>query len=233
MSEHPNPSKDIRAMPAYTIADVAHYLHVPPATIRYWSVGQKHHKPLIAIPKKPRTALLSFYNFAELHILATIRRHHKIAMASVRSALDHLLLDRDAQSPMEREHPLISDSFSTDGKDLFVEKYGDLINVSRRGQVAMRETIEGALQRIAYGEDSKPVTVYPFTSSSRQDSPRIIIVNPYISSGHPIIEGTGITTHVIAERYKAGESIKDLMRDYNCKTEQIEEAIRCEFPVAA
>ncbi len=47
-----------------------------------------------------------------------------------------------------------------------------------------------------------------------------------------MISGTGLATEVIAERYKAGESIKSLANDYGRDSEEIEEAIRCELQAA-
>ncbi len=48
-----------------------------------------------------------------------------------------------------------------------------------------------------------------------------------------MIAGTGITTRILAERYQAGDSIDDLVYDYEVDRLAIEEAIRCELPVAA
>jgi uncharacterized protein (DUF433 family) len=44
-----------------------------------------------------------------------------------------------------------------------------------------------------------------------------------------LLAGTGIATTVIAQRYKAGESIAELAEDYGRSTPEIEEAIRCEL----
>ena len=44
--------------------------------------------------------------------------------------------------------------------------------------------------------------------------------------------GSGIPTAVIAERYKAGESIADLAEDYGEDPLNIEEAVRCELQPA-
>ena len=41
--------------------------------------------------------------------------------------------------------------------------------------------------------------------------------------------GSGIPTTIIAERYKAGESVDELADDYGRKRLEIEEAIRCEL----
>jgi len=46
------------------------------------------------------------------------------------------------------EHPLINQAFQTDGLDLFVERYGELISASREGQHAMKEIIGVYLKRV-------------------------------------------------------------------------------------
>ena len=56
-----------------------------------------------------------------------------------------------------------------------------------------------------------------------------IIIDPEIFFGRSIIENTGIATELIAERFKAGESIKALAKGYDLKKELIELAIRFEL----
>ncbi len=53
------------------------------------------------------------------------------------------------------------------------------------------------------------------------------------TAGRPVLVGTGIPTAILAERYKAGESIDELALDYGCDRLQIEEAIRCELRLVA
>jgi len=38
---------------------------------------------------------------------------------------------------------------------------------------------------------------------------------------------------IVAERYKAGESIDELAQDYGCERNYVEEAVRCELAIAA
>jgi uncharacterized protein (DUF433 family) len=45
----------------------------------------------------------------------------------------------------------------------------------------------------------------------------------------PTLVGTEIPTAVVAERYKAGESIDELAGDYGRSRKEIEEVIRCEL----
>ena len=131
-------TNDPRELPAYTISEAAHYLAVPAATLRYWSVGRGDYKPLIEVPERAPT-LLSFLNLTELHVLAAIRREHEVKMPSIRRAIQYLAAH--ARQAMDKRHPLISRGLETDGLDLFAEQYGQLINISRAGQTAMREII--------------------------------------------------------------------------------------------
>ena len=82
-------TNDPRELPAYTVTEAAHYLRVPAATIRYWSVGRGDYAPLIEVPAHVPT-LLSFLNLTELHVLAAIRREHEVKMPSVRRAIQYL-----------------------------------------------------------------------------------------------------------------------------------------------
>ena len=221
---------DPREQPAYSVAEVAHYLIVPEATIRYWSKGQGDYGPLISVPDHIPT-LLSFINLTELHILSAIRRKHVVSMPKVRTAIGYLA--KIARSESDRQHPLISRTLETDGLDLFIEHYGQLINISRDGQTAMRELISTALQRIERDPTGFPIRLYPFTRNAMEGTPETIVIDPMISAGRPVIAGTGLATLIIAERYKAGESISELVRDYERSTVEIEEAIRCELRQAA
>jgi len=63
--------------------------------------------------------------------------------------------------------------------------------------------------------------------------PRYVLIDPYVAFGRPVLTGTGIPTAVIADRYKAGESIDELAEDYGQDRFHIEEAIRCELAEAA
>ena len=223
-------TSDPRELPAYTISEAAHYLAVPAATIRYWSVGRDDYAPLIEVPEHVPT-LLSFLNLTELHVLAAIRRKHEVKMPSIRRAIQYLAAH--AGQAMDRRHPLISRELETDGLDLFTEQYGQLINISRAGQTAMREIISAAHRRIDRDPAGVPIKLYPFTRTAMDETPTMVVIDPRLSAGRPVIAGTGLATQLIAERYKAGESISDLARDYERGNEEIEEAIRCELQAAA
>ena len=216
---------DGREMPAYRVAEAAHYLGLPRSTVRYWSAGRGSYESLItAAAEVP--LVLSFLNLVELHLLAAIRRRHTVSMPNVRSAISYLS-DRYGSN-----HPLLVKELETDGLDIFIRNYGQLINISQDGQMAMRHVMEQALRRIERDKSNIPVKLYPFTRAQIDNAPALIVIDPALSGGRPVIAGTGLATEIIAERYKAGESIHALAEDYGRDFTEIEEAIRCELQAA-
>lgn len=221
---------DRRELPAYTLSEAAHYLVLPTSTVRAWSIGRPGHEPLItAASTSP--SLLSFLNLAEIHVLAAIRRTHLVSMGKVRVAIQYLI--EHARSNRDRVHPLISRKMETEGRNLFIRECGQLVNISEEGQLAMRDILDQALKRIDRDPKGVPIRLYPFTRTDTEHAPSMIVVDPALSAGRPVIRGTGLATGLIAERYKAGESVSELARDYERSEQEIEEAIRCELPAAA
>lgn len=229
-----HPDRDPRELPAYNIADTAHYLRIPRATLRSWVAGRHYptmsgrqfFSPIIT-PAHRDPILLSFINLVEIHVLDAIRREHDISLPKVRKALNFL------KNTFPSRHPLADRALETDRLDLFITEFGKLINITRDGQLAIRSVVQAYLRRIERDHAGIPVRLYPFTRKRDLDEPKAVVIDPYISFGRPVLVGTGIATVVVAERYKAGESIGDLARDYGRRPFEIEEAIRCELEVQA
>jgi uncharacterized protein (DUF433 family) len=230
---HIKAENDLRELPTYGIAEAAHYLQIPDTTLRSWVVGRssltekgtRFFEPLIE-PPDPNRSLISFMNVVEIHVLDAIRRQHQIRLTNIRQALRYLR--KHFPSP----HPLADQKFETDGLDLFIQVYGQLINISQLGQLAMRSILEAHLQRIERDPQGLAARLYPFTRKRHLDEPRIVVIDPHVSFGRPALTSSGIATAVIAERYKAGESVDELADDYGRERLEIEEAIRCELHAA-
>jgi len=222
--------RELREMPAYGIVEAAHYLGISKATLRSWVMGRyyptgrgkRFFRPIIELADKDER-LLSFENLVEAHMLDAIRRAHGVAFWRVRQAVEYL------KNKLGSKHPLAEQKFVTDGVDLFVEAFGQLVNISREGQLAIKDLIESYLQRVERDRIGAPIRLYPFTRERKPDEPRIIVIDPSISFGRPALVGTGIATTIIAQRYKAGESIEELAKDYGRSISHIQEAIRCEL----
>lgn len=226
---------DPRNIPTYSIGDAARYLRIPSSTIRSWTIGYSYpvkdgssfFHPLIELSKgKNKPYLLSFTNLVEVHVLRAIRVGHKIQLNKVREALD--FIDERFEVP----HPLAQEDFRTNGVDLFIERYGELINASSGGRKELKESLNAHLERIEPDDSGLAIKLYPFTRPREVDNPRLVVIDPRIAFGRLAIAGTGIATNVLKERFQAGDSIEELAFDYDCDLPSIEEAIRCELSAA-
>lgn len=223
---------EVRDLPNYSLTEVAKYLQLPTGTLRSWVYGRyyptrqgkQYFTPLIELASEKQ---LSFNNLIEVHVLSAIRRLHQVPLAKVRVALDYL--NQEFSAP----HPLAKLEFQTDGVNLFVEQFGGLLNVSLTGQLALKEVFYQFLSRIERDPSGLPIKLFPFTRNFDINSPRIVVIDPRISFGRPVLIETGIPTIILAERYKAGESINELAIDYQCDPSLIEEGIRCELDLVA
>lgn len=225
---------DPRELPAYTLLEASHYLQVPTATLGSWvsgryyptEHGKKFFRPVLHLPN-PSKRWLSFVNLVEAHVLHAIRSQHHVPLENVRKAVQYV------QKEFSSRHPLADQEFETNGCDLFLQKYGQLINLSRDGQLAMRSVLEKYLRRIERDEMGLAARLYPFTRGINAESFKAVVIDPKLSFGRPVLAGTGVPTVVVADRYKAGDSIDDLAADYGLDRLNIEEAIRCELEVKA
>lgn len=225
---------DPRDVACYTVAEAAHYLRVSRSTLRSWVLGQdyvsggehRRYRPLIRVAGR-EPATLSFFNLVEAHVLKAIRRDHHVPMQKVRRSLDWV------GKEFNSKRPLLDHQFASDGVDLFLEYYGSLVDLSTAPQLAMRDVLRLYLTRIERDAHGVPVKLFPFTRRSEFDDPAEVEVDARVSFGRPVIRGTGIPIDVVADRYKAGDSVADLALDYACAESAIEEAVRCELSLQA
>jgi len=127
--------------------------------------------------------------------------------------------------------------FQHDGIDLFTDIARDLINVSSGGQLAMRAILSAYLRRIARDPQGAAIALYPYLKRHPQqvEEQKLVLIDPRISFGKPILVGVGVPIAVIADRFSAGEKVSELAKDYGCEASEIKKAIGYEraLPKAA
>ena len=227
-------SGDARLLPAYTLGEAARYLRLPLPTLRAWAVGRTYSTEIGRRRSLPALALaasnppmLSFVNLIEAHVLAAITRDYEVPLQRVRRALS--FLGREFKS----KHPLIDRILETNRHDLFVREAGKLVNVTREGQAALGATLDLFLRRIEWDDVGIATRLFPFTGRAEHGVPRAVVIDPRIAFGKPVLAHTSVPTVVVAERFKAGESLAALAEDYGRDATEIQEAIRCELDLAA
>jgi uncharacterized protein (DUF433 family) len=178
--------------------------------------GTRVSRPLIE-PADASESKLSFYNLVEAHILKSTRQRDEVPMSAIRDALDYAAGDEPPS------HPLITKKFLTEGRFLFEEKLGQLVNSSKFGQLAFDPIMLSYLERIDRDSVGSPFILYPFIPN--KPTSKVVAIKPSVSSGVPTVSGTGISIPILYGRFTAGDSISDLADDYELSAEKVEDAI--------
>ena len=217
---------DRKVVGTYPVAEAARYVHVAPATLRSWVLGRSYQTasgksfspPLIQLPDRTQP-LLSFENLIEAHVLWGLRNRHDVALNHVRIALEY------AQRELDVDRLLLHEDLRTSAGDVFFIKYGQLLNLSRSGQLALRKVLESHLLRVEWINATFPVRLYPFSGNLAIDDKRLIVIDPLLHFGRPIVQNVGISTSTLADRFDNGEEISDIAEDYGMTATEIEAAI--------
>jgi uncharacterized protein (DUF433 family) len=220
---------DVREFPRYSIPEAAFYVRIPANTLRAWTLGQNYvthagvhrtFKPLIEVADGTNK-LLSFYNLLEAHILRFTTEERRVPFRNIRRALDYV------HEQIPGKHPLLSHIFETSGKDVFIQHLGETINATAHGQRVMRQVLDKYLDRILRDVAGLPIRVFPIHSKR-------LAIDPFFSSGKPIVKDRGIAASVLWGRSKSGETVSEIARDYGLTKIEVQEAIEdYEWKVAA
>ena len=215
---------DSRAQPRYTFAETARYLRLPDSTIRSWFSGmtygsKPHVRKFVPILKPSSPHLLSFYDIASAHVLMALRSKG-VTADNIRAVVESL----ENEYP-DASHPLLGRDFYLFGKQVVIRQLGQIMNLSKYRQLGLKKVMEQFLSRVEMDSDKMPVRFSPVrTIHSRGKG--LIVIDPELSCGRPVIRGTGVVAEIIANRKESGDSIASLVKDYGITRRAVEEAIR-------
>lgn len=220
-----NTTPRLRERPAYSLTESARFLRLPIGTLRSWVVGRdyptaqgaKGFSPLVD-PASLNPTLLSFSNLIEAHVLKALRTEHGVSVKALRAAIQY------AQRNLGLDRVLLSPELRANAGRVFLDHYGQLIDLSKSGQLAMRHVLEAQLSRLDWDETKYPIRLYPFVSALDGSGQRPIAIDPRIHFGRPVVVRGNISTAAIAGRIDAGENIDDLAADYDLSRDDIEQA---------
>lgn len=216
-----------RDVAAYSLAEAARYVRLPDATLRSWVLGRRYptakgsadFRPLIK-PASKQPPLLSFSNLIEAHVLRSLRTEHGVPVGELRRALAY------AEKTLGIDRLLLRPELQADAGKVFLDRYGELIELTASGQLAMRRVFDEHLKRIKWDSSARfPIRLYPFVSAVAQSDERPIVIDPRLAFGRPVVASRSISTATIAERVDAGESVKEIADDYDLAPSEVEQAV--------
>ena len=106
--------------------------------------------------------------------------------------------------------------------ELFLQHYGELINLNRAGQLGIQAVLKGLLQRLQW-KDGDAVRFSPIVPS-RPES-RAIMLDPRVAFGRPVLAKLGVSTEVLVDRINAGEEAAALAADYGATEDEVMDAL--------
>ena len=181
------------------------------------SGGPRHFAPVLA-PAKKDPLTLSFANLVEAHLLRALRTAHDVPFREVRKAIAY------AERDLKIDRLLLREDLRTEGGQVFLDHFGQLVNLSASGHLAIRRLLQDHLKRIDWDGKNSPVRLYPFITSGTDSQSRSILIDPGILFGRPVVQRAFVSTRTLVERLDAGESLDDVAADYELTPELVEYA---------
>lgn len=205
--------------PRYSQAEAARIIGVPASSLRNWASGYayltrggvRESTSLITLAEPYNSLVVPFAGLAEAYIVKTLR-DAGLPMQRIRPAVLALRKEIGAQEA------LLSGRLKTDGVEVLYEYLDDpdtspdssaSLAVVRDKQRVFREVVEEHLQTVKYSAEDVISSFYPAKYGGAD-----IIVDPYINSGQPTFEATGIRVADFLGRVEAGEPLDEVIDDF-------------------
>ena len=191
---------DARYTPLYSIPECARYLGLPASTLRRWVTAGPSSSDCVANAPEP---------------LICPAGKPPAALSFINLAELHILssLRRSRKLPLRE---VLTEIDHIDPQ----RKYRNPLAWSQFGYVSPEARLE-------YDKDGFAQRFYP-PIHGLPDS-RIVVIDPAVAFGRPVIAGSGVRTAVIASRINAGESLYDVADDYLLQLHQVQDALHYEL----
>lgn len=219
MSSNGNRENGWRTQPMYSFTEVAHLSHVSVGTVRNWLLGysttEGEVKPLFKGHPEEEKAC-SFLELIEIVVAAKFRKAEHKSFRLVRQAYDN------ARRLFGLDYPFASMELKAIGGHIvhILRVPGaSLQAIDQPEQFTIPDLVQETLAQIEY-EYELASRWYPVG----KDVP--IVVDPQISAGVPVIQTRGITVEAIYKRFRAGQDIAFIERDFRLRHGIVEKAIR-------
>lgn len=222
-------AQDRREIALYSLGDAEAILHMSRSL-----TAQCVMERLVVLPAS-RPLAFSFSNIVALHALApflrndlnpdetrTSREHidHTIDFSALRTSLCYV------EQQIGENRPLIHLEFQTYGIPLFIERFSSLVGSSldRRGELTTSLVKCG--KRISFDSNGIAARLFPFGRSGRLDDPVSLELDPLLSDEKICVARSSTGAEELSGRFLAGETIRDLAREFQLTQILVEDAIR-------
>jgi uncharacterized protein (DUF433 family) len=215
-------------MGVYGLPEAARLTGLKPPRVREWFYGrpcEQARKPVFRSDYQSvgEDRAISFYDLIELFVAGQLREHG-VSLQNLRRVYEQL------QKGLRTKHPFCRREILTKHGQVFT------LGLDERGR---QEVIEVLTQQRVF-----PEILLPFLKRIDYDEATemarrwciadMVVIDPAISLGKPIIEGVGIATAILAAAYRANRQDVDLVADwFNVHPKHVTAAVEFERSMAA
>jgi uncharacterized protein (DUF433 family) len=187
---------------------------------RYWYADESR-MALPITPERDQPDGVSFVDLVEVIAIGKLRQRG-FSLRRIRQVNEY------CQLALNRDRPLVTETFKTDGRQVFeMAQGGFLLDVLHgQGTQAWDEVLDPFLETLDY-EDVLARCWWP----RGKEEP--IVVDPDYGFGLPVVSGSGVRTEIVAERFRAGDAKEEIAYDFGLDPRGTEAALRYELPNAA
>ena len=230
MADPPNGPENWRTGPLYTFAEAGRLAHVSTGTVRNWLLGYKDDVgraiPPLIHKSENDTAMVSFLQLIEVVVAGKFRKAERVSLRTVRQAHENAAAQWKIDYPFAYLHLEVLGGHIV--QRLREERFGrSLQALDNPRQWTLPGLVVETVRQMEYDTEEFAVRWYPVG----KEYP--IVVDPKVTSGVPTIEHRGVTIEVIHKRFKAGQKLDFIARDFELEPDIVEEALRYAKQVAA
>ncbi|MCH8061014.1 MAG: DUF433 domain-containing protein [Chloroflexi bacterium] len=189
-------------LPSYQVTEAARYANSKPGTVSSWL-----YRGESVLPGHQRGKLLSYLELVEVAFVAFFR-NMGVKMYRIREARQYIAQNFTA------EYPFAEYKFKTEGMYVLMEfqqfapdaHFDKVIVADAHGQLAWESLLGDKFAEFDY-EYEMALRWHPAGRDSN------VVIDPRISFGAPVAEG--LPTWVMRGRYRAGESVNEISKEFN------------------
>jgi uncharacterized protein (DUF433 family) len=213
--------------PVYGMSQVDRLLGLTSGTARRWIDGYKRGKreyPPVVRLETTHDELVTWGEFVETRLLAEYRGRG-VSVQHMRPAIDRLRDRFDTRYPLAHARPFTL----TMGRELVLEVQDDVgldrhlhLVVARNDQIVLTDPALQFVESAEFGQQSDVVErLRPVTEVGE------VVIDPLRQFGEPVVGS--VRTEILAEQYRAGETIEGISRLFDLDGSLVEAALRYEL----
>jgi uncharacterized protein (DUF433 family) len=199
----------------FLTSDVAEILQLPYSKVRRWMVELWDNRFAASGTYsfgEDGNKAVNFYTLIEFYTFYQLRAK---GVSAQKIQKVHNIISKE----LNTNYPFAT-NIRTDGKEIWYDYLGELVNANGKQQLDIKAVLEPFLHKIDFGKNNLAELYFPL------DKSRNVVVDPKRQFGQPIINGRNLRIDTIRKLHDGGETRKNISLLYDLKISEVDDALR-------